>query len=162
MMNKYELLESLEDKYPLTDDNKYYILTNKYIYPSVVIRPEDIENTNTMFPEITNKLTTEALDIDFNAITICQSNGIGGATEHINLGELLSIEEDRTEFVEVSIKHVFDCVPKDTTSYKTFQCHPDNVDKEIDNHIMDMRIQFDLHYEEPGLILEKEITEVIA
>ena len=159
-MTKYELLDLLEKEYPLTDDNKYYILKNKYIYPGIVIKPKDMENKENMFPEITNKLVQETIDTDFNEIEIRQSDGAGSSTSPLNLADLLNIEIDTSDFVEVYIKHVFDCVPKSTISEKTFRCKPSNIDGEIKKHVMEMRIKFDLYYEEPGILLEKTIKEI--
>ena len=161
-MNKYELLEKLEKEYPLTGDNHYYILKNKYIYPSIVLKPNDMENKKDMFPDITNKLVKETIDTDFGDIEICQSNGCGGSTENINLANLLNIEIDTSDYVEVYIKHVFDCVPKYTTSEKTFKCKKENIKGEIENHVMKMKNKFNLHWNEPGILLEKTISEIEA
>jgi len=146
-MNKYQLLEKLEKEYPLTKDNYYYILKNKYIYPSIVLKPNDMENKKDMFPDITNKLIKETIDTDFGDIEICQSNGCGKSTENINLAELLNIEIDTLDYIEVYIKHVFDCVSKDTTSEKTFRCKKENIKGEIENHIMKMKNKFNLHWD---------------
>ena len=159
-MNKYELLEKLEKEYPLTGDNYYYILKNKYIYPGIVLKPKDIENKEEIFPEITNRLVQETIDSDFIDIDICQSNGYGSSTDNVNLAELLNIETDTSGYVEVYIKHVFDCVPRDTTSEKTFRCKEENIKGEIENHVMKMKNKFNLHWDEPGILIEKTISEI--
>ena len=162
-MDKKTLLKKLLEVYPITDDAKYYIFRNKYRPHSSILNPLDPDFKLSDYP-FNEKTLSNLFDVVLNTcpfnVIVSQSIRFKVIGKYTNLGKLLGLKKDTSRLVEVSIKHHFEDAPFNTSSSKTFQCNPEDIDSEIRLHIDKMNIKYNLFYRKTGTILEKNITEI--
>ena len=147
-MNKEQILKDLTKKYPLVAGYKYWIITSPLTYPSMSIDPRK---------ELDKYDIQRFIDIDFAETTVYQCDGVGGSNsnESSNLSDYTELPVLKTD--KYNVEYVFDCTNIGTI-YKEIECSEKNYSAKISHEIMLSRRNYNLHYEEPCIVIKKELV----
>ena len=143
-MKKEQIQSDLNTEHPLFDDYSYWIISSPLTYPSMVIYPDkDIDKNDFKRFE----------DIDFAETKVYQCDGAGGSDKEYPLSKFTTLPTLKK--VKYKIHYVFDCTNIGSI-YKDIECSEKNYDAKLSHEVMLSRIDYDLHYEEPCIIIKSE------